>query len=110
MFLTVNLIRERVDALLLPEQALVPEQDRQFVFVITGDSGALRASKRAVTIGRRQPGIVEIVDGIVVGESVVVEGTLKLRDGAPITLPAAQSYRSESWVDNSHADLRRHPA
>jgi membrane fusion protein (multidrug efflux system) len=87
MFLTVNLIRERVDALLLPEQALVPEQDRQFVFVVVAAGDALRASKRAVTIGRRQPGIVEIVDGIAIGEQVVVEGTLKLRDGAPVTLP-----------------------
>jgi membrane fusion protein (multidrug efflux system) len=90
MFLTVDLIRERVDALLLPEQALVPEQDRQFVFVVeTGDP--LRASKRAVTIGRRQPGVVEVVSGITAGERVVVEGTLKLRDGAAVTLPEDKS-------------------
>jgi membrane fusion protein (multidrug efflux system) len=95
MFLTVKLIRERVDALLLPEQALVPEQDKQFVFVVADG----KASKRAVTIGRRQPGVVEIVDGIAVGESVVVEGTLKLRDGAPVTVsgrPQGQSLPASS--------------
>lgn len=83
MFLTVNLIRERIDALLLPEQAMVPEQDRQFVFVVVDG----KALKRAVVIGRRQPGIVEVVSGIAVGDQVIVEGTLKVRDGAPVTLP-----------------------
>jgi len=89
MFLTVNLIRERVDALLLPEQALVPEQDRQYVFVVVADADGHRAMKRQVQIGRRQPGIVEIVSGLTAGDQVIVEGTLKVRDGAPITLPAA---------------------
>ena len=86
MFLTVNLIRERVDALLLPEQALVPEQDRQYVFVVVADGELRKAMKREVRIGRRQPGIVEIVEGLAAGEQVIVEGTLKVRDGAPLTL------------------------
>jgi membrane fusion protein (multidrug efflux system) len=87
MFLTVNLIRERVDALLVPEQALVPEQDKQFVFVVVADGDLRKAMKREVRIGRRQPGIVEVVSGLAVGEQVIVEGTLKVRDGAPVTLP-----------------------
>jgi len=87
MFLTVNLIRERVDALLVPEQALVPEQDRQFVFVVVQDGEAKRAAKRPVVIGRRQPGVVEVVDGLAPGDQVIVEGTLKVRDGAPVALP-----------------------
>lgn len=94
MFLTVNLIRERVDALLLPEQALVPEQDKQFVFVVVRDEGTpssgWKASKRAVTIGRRQPGVVEVVSGLTTGDQVIVEGTLKVRDGAPVSLAAGQ--------------------
>jgi membrane fusion protein (multidrug efflux system) len=88
MFLTVNLIRERVDALLVPEGALVPEQDRQFVFVVEAEGAGLVARKRQVRIGRRQPGIVEVVEGLAAGERVIVEGTLKVRDGAPIALPA----------------------
>ena len=87
MFLTVNLIRERVDALLLPEQAMVPEQDKQFVFVVVSNGDLRKAMKREIRIGRRQPGVVEVVSGITVGEQVIVEGTLKVRDGAPVTLP-----------------------
>ncbi len=87
MFLTVNLIRERVDALLLPEQALVPEQDKQFVFLVVSDGEVRKAVKREIRIGRRQAGIVEVVSGVAVGDLVIVEGTLKVRDGAPVTLP-----------------------
>ena len=36
MFLTVDLSKERRDALLVPEEALVPEQARQFVYVVDG--------------------------------------------------------------------------
>jgi len=87
MFLTVNLIRERVEALLLPEGALVPEQDRQYVFVVASEGEGLVARKRQVRIGRRHPGVVEIVEGVSVGDQVIVEGTLKVRDGAPVLLP-----------------------
>jgi multidrug efflux pump subunit AcrA (membrane-fusion protein) len=55
-------------------------------------------AKREVTLGRREPGFVEVTAGIQPGERVVVEGTLKLRNGAevieqgagaePATLPA----------------------
>jgi membrane fusion protein, multidrug efflux system len=85
MFLTVRLEQETRDALVVPEEALVPEQARQFVYVMQGDSVA----KREVRLGRREPGVVEIVDGLAAGDRVVVEGTLKLRDGAPVREQAA---------------------
>lgn len=85
MFLTVQLAQETRDALVIPEEALVPEQARQFVYVMQGDSVA----KREVRLGRREPGVVEIVDGLAAGDRVVVEGTLKLRDGAPVREQAA---------------------
>ncbi|MCX7035967.1 MAG: efflux RND transporter periplasmic adaptor subunit [Proteobacteria bacterium] len=82
MFLTVSMDREQRKALVIPEEALVPEQARQFVYVvIAGD----KVSKREVRIGRRQPGEVEVADGLANGDRVVVEGTLKLREGSSIT-------------------------
>jgi membrane fusion protein (multidrug efflux system) len=86
MFLTVDLSKERRDALLVPEEALVPEQARQYVYVVDGTVVA----KREVRLGRREPGSVEITEGIVAGDRVVVEGAIKLRDGATIKeLPAS---------------------
>ena len=80
MFLTVKLRQDSQRVVTIPEQALVPEEGRQFVFVVA--SG--RAEKREVTIGRRQPGRVEVVVGLKSGETVVVEGTQKVRDGGPV--------------------------
>jgi membrane fusion protein, multidrug efflux system len=85
MFLTVALAQDSRAAVSVPEEALVPEQARQFVYVIEGDV----ARKREVLLGRREPGFVEITDGVKVGDRVVVEGTIKLRDGAPVRELAA---------------------
>ena len=78
MFLTVDLSKERRQALMVPEQALVPEQARQFIYVIQGP----KVNKREVKLGRREPGFVEITDGLRAGDHVVIEGTLKLREGS----------------------------
>jgi len=78
MYLTVALSQDQRPALVIPEEALVPEQARQFVYLVRGDT----VEKREVTLGRRQPGFVEITDGVRAGDRVVIEGTMKLRDGS----------------------------
>jgi membrane fusion protein (multidrug efflux system) len=65
---------------MISEQALVPEEGRQFVYVVVDG----RAQKREISIGRRAPGKVEVVTGLTAGETVVVEGTQKVRDGGPV--------------------------
>lgn len=81
MFLNVSLAKEQRAALVVPEEALVPEQSKQFIYVLQGD----RVAKREVRIGRRNPGRAEIISGIADGDHVVIEGTQKLRDGAAAT-------------------------
>jgi len=82
MFLNVSLARDEHDALMVPEAALVPEQSRQFLFVV--EDG--RAARREVRIGRRQPGRVEVVAGLKAGEQVIVEGTQKVREGGAVRI------------------------
>jgi membrane fusion protein (multidrug efflux system) len=81
MFLTVDVVREEVTALMIPEQAIVPEQSRQFVLVV-GDDGVVQ--RREVQVGRRRPGQVEITSGLFEGERVVAEGTQKARPGEKV--------------------------
>jgi membrane fusion protein (multidrug efflux system) len=84
MFLTVDLRRDRGDVLVAPEQAIVPEGARQYVFRVADG----KAEKRPVTLGRRIPGFVTIAEGLEAGDEVVTEGTHKLRDGSSVeTLP-----------------------
>ena len=80
MFLTVNLQRDRGDVLVAPEEAIVPEGDQQFVYEVLDG----KAFKRRVTLGRRVPGLVEIVEGINAGDLIVTEGTHKVQDGTDV--------------------------
>jgi len=77
MFMTVRLEGDVVPALVVPEEAIVPEQGRTYVFVVAND----RADRREVRIGKRRPGEVEVAAGLSEGERVVVEGTQNLRHG-----------------------------
>jgi len=83
MFLTVTLLKEDVEALVVPEQAIVPERSQQFVFVV-GEGEVVE--RREVRSGRRRPGEVEILDGLSEGDRVITEGTQKVRDGAVVRL------------------------
>ncbi len=91
MFLTVLVTRDPLPGLVVAEQALVPERGKVYVFVLA--KGVI--ARREVTIGRRVPGEVEITQGVVAGERVVIEGTQKIRDGSaahelePVSAPAA---------------------
>jgi membrane fusion protein (multidrug efflux system) len=88
MFLAVRLSREPKPALVVPESALVPERGSVFVFVVQDGI----ATRRQVTVGRREPGRVELVSGVVEGDRVVVQGTQKIRDGSPV----AESAKPQS--------------
>jgi membrane fusion protein (multidrug efflux system) len=80
MFLNVRVAPDARDAIMIPEAALMPEQSRQFLYVV--EDG--RAIRREVRIGRREPGRVEVVAGLAPGERVIVEGTQKVREGGPV--------------------------
>jgi membrane fusion protein (multidrug efflux system) len=78
MLLNVSLIQSKGMVLAIPEGALVPIQDKQFVYVLGGDNAVHR---REVEIGRRRPGMVEVVNGLKAGDKVISQGTLDIRDG-----------------------------
>jgi membrane fusion protein (multidrug efflux system) len=80
MFLNVKLSRDARDALMIPEAALMPEQSRQFLYVV--EDG--RAVRREVRIGGREPGKVEVLAGLKAGDHVIVEGTQKVREGGAV--------------------------
>lgn len=85
MFLTVAIEKERKNVLLIPEEALVPRQGRQFVFVI--EDG--KAVERQVELGARAPGLAEIRSGLAAGDTIITEGTQKVRNGAPVEIISA---------------------
>ncbi|MDT8320939.1 MAG: efflux RND transporter periplasmic adaptor subunit [Xanthomonadales bacterium] len=83
MFLTVTLLKEDVVALMVPEQALVPERSKQYVYVVGSD---LTVELREVWTGRRRPGEVEITGGLQAGEQVIAEGTQIAMPGSRVKI------------------------
>ncbi|MGQ0579258.1 MAG: efflux RND transporter periplasmic adaptor subunit [Betaproteobacteria bacterium] len=75
----------RPDAIVVPEQALWPQGQDNFVFRVVDGKAVLTK----VTIGNRQPGEVEITQGLGHDDTVVTEGQIKLRDGAPVMVMGA---------------------
>ena len=83
MFLTVTLLNEAVDAMVIPERALIPERSIQYVLVVAENT---IVERRPVRIGRRRPGEVEILEGLFPGEIVIVDGTQKAREGKAVNI------------------------
>ncbi len=82
MLLNVNILRLVDTVLQVPESAVLPIEEKHYVFVIKNST----AIRRAVKVGRRKPGIVEIISGLSQAELVGIEGTLKLRDGSQVNV------------------------
>jgi membrane fusion protein, multidrug efflux system len=76
------LLQLKQDALSVPEQAIVPQGEDQFVFKIV--SGKVQLTK--VVVGTRRQGRVEIVEGLAAGDEVVTAGQLKIRDGSAVSV------------------------
>jgi membrane fusion protein (multidrug efflux system) len=81
LFARVRLVvAERGNAVLVPEQAIVPQGDQPFVYVI--EDG--KAVMRPVQLGVRQSGRVEVVSGVKPGDVVITAGVQKIGPGAPV--------------------------
>ena len=80
MLLQITLQKEVLNTLVIDEKALVPVQDKQFVFIVENE----KVRQSEVVVGTRKPGRVQILSGIKVGDLVVTEGTLRIRDGSPV--------------------------
>lgn len=81
MLLQINLEKRVLNALVVPESAIVPEGNEQFVFVVGADN---KAVKTIVILGERKPGLVQIISGIKAGQNVITQGTLRVRDGSSV--------------------------
>ena len=88
MFARVNAVfGERINAMVIPEEAIVPQGARQFVVRLTdGPDGETKTTQRVeVRVGLRSPGRVEILSGLERNDVVVVAGHQRIqRDGTVV--------------------------
>jgi membrane fusion protein, multidrug efflux system len=72
----------RPNAVVIPEDAVLPLQGANFVWVVNEG----KAARRQVELGVRTPGFVEIKSGVERNQQVVVGGQERLAEGAPVQI------------------------
>ena len=80
---------ERERAMVVPEEAIVPQGNRVFVYRLADgpDQDSKTAQRVEVKVGLRRPGQVEIVQGLKGGDLVVTAGQQRIqRDGMPVRM------------------------
>jgi membrane fusion protein (multidrug efflux system) len=87
MLMQIDLLTNPRQALVIPEEALVPQGDRQYVLLVDEANGN-KVDRREVQIGGRRPGEVEILGGLAPGDRVITDGTLKVRPGQAVKVRA----------------------
>ncbi|MBV1922174.1 MAG: efflux RND transporter periplasmic adaptor subunit [Pseudomonadales bacterium] len=73
-------------ALLVPEEALVPKARKHFVMTVETNDDVTTVKQRQVSVGERLNGMVEIVSGLAEGETVVIHGADKVRDNSEVKI------------------------
>ena len=66
---------------------MLSDQEGDYVFVVTKDN---KAEKRRVKLGQSTPVLASIVNGLVDGETVVVDGIPRVRPGQVVSPGPAQ--------------------
>jgi len=86
MFARVRvLLGDRPNALMVPEEAVVPLGDDFFVYTVADG----KAKRARVKLGVRREAQVELLEGVSAGELVVTAGIRVQRDGQPVRVVSA---------------------
>lgn len=96
LLMNVQVLQDEVISVAVPEEALLAEGEKQYVYVVEGESAPYRAQKKEVRIGLRAEGLVEILDGLSEGELIVRDGAVKLSDGAKVDMKAMNVRQRKS--------------
>ena len=71
------------DVPVIPRSAVITEDEQSHVFVIDHEGSA---SRRSVSLGYERAGLIEVVDGVKMGETVVTAGKGSLSDGVKVEI------------------------
>ena len=104
MFIEARLATDiRPNAVVVPEDALLPVQGATFIWVIKGG----KADRRQVSVGVRTAGWAEIQGGVEAGDSVVVGGGERLFPSAPVMARLVERHRGVPTGQESTAATTR---
>lgn len=95
----------RPNAVVIPEDAVLPLQGSNFVWVVADG----KAARRQVELGVRTPGFVEVKSGVEGAEQVVVGGQERLAEGAPVQATLVQREPVGGREETAVVDTVRTP-
>ena len=100
MFVQVALVLDPRNAPAIPEEAVEPVGPKTFVFIAANENGERIARRKEVSLGLRQNGYVEVRAGLEIGDPVITEGIIRVREGAPVVI------RDKSILTPANASAR----
>lgn len=93
LLMTINLIKNERQALIIPEEALIKRAKKNFVFVVGEKEGKAIAVEKEIQIGTRRNGEIEVISGLNEQDKVINHGTLKVKNGAEIKISAVETEK-----------------
>ncbi len=103
MFIEARLATDiRPNAVVVPEDALLPMEGATFIWVIKGG----KADRRQVSVGVRTAGWAEIQGGVEAGDSVVVGGGERLFPTAPVMARLVERRRGVPTAESTAGTTR----
>jgi membrane fusion protein (multidrug efflux system) len=85
---------QRENALVVPEEALVPQGGKQYIFKVVDGANGKVAQRIEARIGLRLPGTVEVLEGLAAGDLVVTAGQARLGRGEAVPLKVVDIARA----------------
>jgi len=82
-FANIQLLLDRIEnALSVPTEAIIPEMESKKVYLVKEG----KAESAQVETGLRLPKKVQVVEGLQVGDTVIISGILQVRNGTPVSI------------------------
>ncbi|WP_162052100.1 efflux RND transporter periplasmic adaptor subunit [Pontibacter pamirensis] len=82
-FVKIDLpLKEVEQAILIPTEAIIPEASGQKVFLAKGG----KAVPQMVKIGQRSESLIQIIEGIAPGDTIIRSGILQVRPGSDLSI------------------------
>jgi membrane fusion protein, multidrug efflux system len=91
-----------VEVLAVPRSAVLSDQQGDYVFTVGADN---KAEQRRIQLGQSTPTIAAVINGLTLGDKVIVEGLQRVRPGQPVS-PGPASALIQSSMKASTADGR----
>lgn len=90
LLMRVVLQKQPRKTIVIPEEAVIPDGDKSYVFLVVDVEDKKKVERRDVSLGIRKIGEVEILSGLEEGQMIVTHGTVRIRPGSLVEIMAQQ--------------------